>query len=158
MRVLILTLIAWALATPALAQSYRGEAIALDGRTIVISALGHGNTELRLLGIEAPPIDVANGDGWFARAALDDIIARGGGTVTCQGVGTEEGVTLAHCMLDGGNQRDVGLAMVTAGWAVPRRFVLREIENRIRIGFAQEYEKAEQAARRSRKGRWARMP
>lgn len=158
MRTLILTLIAFTLATPALAQSYRGQASAVDGKTIVIGALGHGDTQLRIFGIDAPPMNAAGGDGWFARATLDDILARGGGAVTCQGHGTEEGMPLVHCMVDSGSQRDVGLAMVASGWAVAKRAALRDAAGRIRAGIAEEYARAEQAARRSRKGRWARMP
>jgi endonuclease YncB( thermonuclease family) len=146
------------LAAPASAQSYRGEAIAIDGRTILISAMGHGDTTVRILGIDAPALDAADGDGWFTRAAMDDIIAGGGGTLTCQQYGTDQGYALVHCMLDHGKQRDVGLAMVASGWAVPLRAWLRANAGRIVGDIAASYDRAERAARRARKGRWARMP
>ena len=146
------------LAAPASAQSFRGEATAIDGRTILLSAMGHQDVTARILGIEAPGLDAAGGDGWFARAALDEVLATGGGTVTCQQYGDDEGQPLVHCMLDGGGQRDVGLAMVASGWAVPLRLYLRANAGRIGGDLAAAYDKAERAARRARKGRWARIP
>ncbi|UCH74310.1 MAG: hypothetical protein JSU82_00130 [Rhodospirillales bacterium] len=146
------------LAAPAAAQSFRGEATALDGATILLSAMGHSDITARILGIDVPAMDAATGDGWFARAALDDILAAGGRTLTCQQYGEADGQPLVHCVLDGGGQRDVGLAMVAAGWAVPQRRYLRANAARIRGGLATSYEQAERAARRAGKGRWARMP
>ncbi len=146
------------LSAPASAQSYRGTALAIDGDTILLSAMGHRDIAARILGIDAPEMDAADGDGWFARAALDDILAGGGGTLTCQQYGEEEGQPLVHCMLDGGGQRDVGLAMIGSGWAVPLRLYLRANAERIRGDLAASYDGAERAARRARKGRWARMP
>ena len=156
--ILISALALLLLAAPASAQSYRGEAIALSGDSILVSAMGHSDVTMRILGIDAPGLDAADGDGWFARAALDDILAGGGGIVTCQRFGEAQGQPLAYCTLDSGKQRDVGLAMVASGWAVPLRQYLRENANRIRGGLAASYEQAERAARRARKGRWARMP
>ena len=146
------------LAAPASAQSYRGAALAIDGDTILLQAMGHRDITARILGIEAPGLDAAGGDGWFARAALDEVLATGGGTVTCQQYGDDQGQPLVHCMLDGGGQRDVGLAMVASGWAVPLRLYLRANAGRIGGDLAASYDKAERAARRARKGRWARMP
>jgi endonuclease YncB( thermonuclease family) len=146
------------LAAPASAQSYRGEAIAIDGRTILLSAMGHQDMTARILGIDAPELGAADGDGWFARAALDDILATGGRALTCQQYGEDQGQPLVHCMLDGVAQRDIGLAMIASGWSVPLRLYLRENGDRIRGGLAVSYDQAERAARRARKGRWARMP
>lgn len=146
------------LAAPASAQSFRGEAIAVDGRTILLSAMGHQDITARILGIDVPGMDAADGDGWFARAALDDILAAGGRTVTCQQYGVDEERPLLYCMLDSGGQRDVGLAMIASGWAVPLRLYLRANAGRIRGGLAESYDQAERAARRARKGRWARLP
>ena len=146
------------LAAPASAQSFRGEATAIDGRTILLSAMGHQDVTARILGIEAPDLDAAGGDGWFARAALDDILAAGGRTLTCQQYGEEQGQALVHCMLDAGGQRDLGLAMVASGWAVPRRLYLRASAGRIPGDLVGSYDRAERAARRARKGRWAHMP
>jgi len=145
-------------AAPAAAQSFRGEAIALDGRTIMLSALGHRDVSVQILGIDAPPIEAERGDGWFARAALDDILAAGGGIVTCQQYGDTDGVPLVHCVMDKGDRRDVGLAVVASGWAVPQRRYLHANADRIRSGLAESYDQAEKAARRAHKGRWARMP
>lgn len=158
MRFLVFALLALTLAAPAAAQSYRGEAVALSGDSILISAMGHSDIVLRILGIDAPGLDAADGDGWFARAALDDVLAGGGGTVTCQQYGDEQGQPLAYCMLDSGKQRDIGLAMVASGWAVPLRQYLRRNASRIRSDLGASYEQAERSARRARKGRWARMP
>lgn len=147
------------LAAPAAAQSYRGEATALDGGTILVSAMGHRDVSVRILGIDAPLLGAAEGDGWFARAALDDILAAGGRTVTCQQYGVDDqGQPLGHCLLDGGRQRDLGLAMLESGWAVTLRLYLRANAERIRNGLAASYDNAERAARRARRGRWARMP
>jgi len=145
-------------AAPAAAQSFRGEAIALDGRTIMLSALGHRDVAVQILGIDVPLMETDRGDGWFARAALDDILAGGGGIVTCQQFGDADGVPLVHCMLDKGERRDVGLAMVASGWAVPQRRYLHANADRVRSGLAESYEQAEKAARRAHRGRWARMP
>ncbi len=159
MASLIAAMAALALAAPAAAQSYRGEAMALDGGTVLISAMGHRDVTARILGIDAPPLDAAGGDGWFARAALDEILVAGGRVVTCQQYGLDDqGQPLVHCLLDGGRQRDLGLAMVASGWAVPLRLYLRANAERIRSGLAESYDQAERAARRARKGRWARMP
>ncbi|MDH3229384.1 MAG: hypothetical protein OEN55_06300 [Alphaproteobacteria bacterium] len=156
--VLISAAVLLLLAAPASAQSYRGEATAIDGRTILLSAMGHRDVTARILGIDAPALDAAGGDGWFARAALDDILAGAGGTLTCQHYGDEQGRPLVHCMLDGGGQRDIGLAMVASGWAVPLRPYLRANAGRLGGDLAASYDRAERAARRARKGRWARMP
>jgi endonuclease YncB( thermonuclease family) len=156
--ILIFALALLPFAAPASAQSYRGEAIALEGDSILVSAMGHSDIVLRILGIDAPGLDAADGDGWFARAALDDILGGGGGVVTCQQFGEAQGQPLAYCTLDSGRQRDLGLAMVASGWAVPLRRYLRENANQIRSDLATSYEQAERAARRARKGRWARMP
>jgi len=154
----ILAMSLLAFAAPASAQSYRGEAIALDGRTILLSAMGHRDVSVQLLGIDVPPLDADRGDGWFARAALDDILAGGDHLVTCQQYGDADGVPLVHCQLDKGNRRDIGLAMVASGWAVPLRRYLRANAERIRGGIAEAYDQAEKTARRAGKGRWARMP
>jgi endonuclease YncB( thermonuclease family) len=146
------------LAAPAVAQSYRGTALAIDGDTILLSAMGHRDITARILGIDAPGLDTGTGDGWYARAALDDILAGGGGTLTCQQYGEDQGRPLVHCMLDSGSQRDLGQAMVASGWAVPLRLYLRANADRIRSDLAASYDQAERAARRARKGRWARMP
>jgi len=145
-------------AAPASAQSFRGEATALDGRTIMVSAMGHRDVSAQILGIDVPSMEEDRGDGWFARAALDEILAGGGGVVTCQQFGDADGVPLVHCLLDKGDRRDVGLAMVASGWAVPQRRYLRANADRIRGGLVESYDRAEQAARRARKGRWGRMP
>lgn len=155
---LILLVAVLPLAAPASAQSFRGEAIALAGDTIMISAIGHRDITAQILGIDAPSLDAVGGDGWFARAALDDILAAGGRIVTCQQYGDVDGTPLVHCLLDEGSQRDLGLAVVAAGWAVPMRRFLRANADRIRSGLAESYDKAERAARRARRGRWARMP
>lgn len=145
-------------AEPTWAQSFRGQATALDGATIMLSAMGHRDVSARILGIDVPPLDAANGDGWFARAALDGILAAGGGIVTCQQYGEVDGVPLVLCALDSGSERDVGLAMVASGWAIPQRRYLRANADRIRGGIMDSYDGAEKAARRAGRGRWARMP
>lgn len=154
----IIAAAALVLAVPAAAQSYRGDAIAAGGDTLIVSAMGHRDVTLRVFGIEAPSLDSPDGDGWFARAALDDILEAGGGTVTCQQVGETEGGPLVHCLVDDGRQRDVGLAMIAAGWAVAQRSYLRANAGSMPGDLATAYVQAERAARRARKGRWARMP
>lgn len=139
-----------------------GRATALDGMTIVLSTPGQVDTQVRLWGVEAPALGDSNGDGWFARAVLDDILARGGHMATCNIVDRlGSGRVRAVCTLNapGGTPgRDVGLAMIEAGWALFIRDFRQEAEIRLRTGSAQQYEQAEQAARRARRGRWARMP
>ncbi|WP_323011092.1 thermonuclease family protein [Paracoccus sp. (in: a-proteobacteria)] len=99
--------------------SITGRASVIDGDTIEI----HG-TRIRLAGIDAPEsrqtcTSKATGQrfrcGQHASFYLADMI--GTQPVTCQKLGTDKyRRTLARCDIKG---RDIGAAMVRAGWALP---------------------------------------
>lgn len=114
-----------------------GHVIALDGGTLMIDG-----QPLRMFGIEVP--DMAEADGWYARAALDEMIVAAAGSITCtvldtDGHGRPVGVCSAlsddgACELprddpaSGGSlvrildhHCDLGAAMILAGWAAPWR-------------------------------------
>lgn len=131
---------------PATVQTISGTAMAWDGDTVDVAG-----ERIDLWGIDAPNLD--NSDGWFARAALDELIGRTG-TLICTIKDTSGSRDDAVCS----NSRvgDVGRAMLQGGWAVVSRSdTMRRNADRT---LARSYAEAEATARRQRAGMWAGMP
>lgn len=144
-----------------------GGAVALDGDTLLL-----GDDRVRLFGIDAP--EMSDPDGWYARAALDDLLADTRGFVECTVVDTDRyDRPVAVCHVDG--DFDLASAMVRAGWAAPWRVysyggrfprcggdleaMAEGIAGRAREGcLGRIYDNAERFARAARLGRWARLP
>jgi endonuclease YncB( thermonuclease family) len=128
------------------AETISGPAVARDGDTVAV-----GGRLFDLWGVDAPNLD--NSDGWYVRAALDDLIGPNG-TLACTIKDTSGRRDEAVCT----NSRagDVGRAMLLGGWAVVSR------SNTAREGtdsaLAAAYAEAESKARRNRVGLWAGMP
>lgn len=94
-----------------------GRAVAVDGDTLRI-----GSTRVRLVGLDAPELDQTCRDpsetewpcGREAKQFLAGVL--GMGAVECARRGRDRyGRTLATCVTSG---KDIGLALVDAGWAV----------------------------------------
>lgn len=146
------------LAGPAAADMVTGAAAALQGDTILVGAPGHADVTVRLWGVTGPAMDDPSGDGWFARATLDDLIAQGGRNVTCQIVSRgRPGQAAGLCSV---GATDLGQAMIASGWAATNRAETRLSQPGVAFyaDRAQKYDAAEAEARRARRGRWARMP
>jgi endonuclease YncB( thermonuclease family) len=128
------------------AKTISGPALARDGDTVEVDG-----RLFDLWGIDAPNLD--NADGWYARAALDDLIGRNG-TLACTIKDTTKRRDEAACS----NSRagDVGLAMLQGGWAVVSRS--DTAGGGADGALAAAYADAETAARRKRAGFWASMP
>lgn len=91
-----------------------GRAVALDGDTLLV-----GDERVRLFGIDAP--EMSEQDGWFARAALDKLLADAQHQVQCVVLDEDRyGRPVAQCMAEG-DLGDFGHAMILAGWAIPYR-------------------------------------
>lgn len=127
-------------------QTISGPAKARDGDTIDIDG-----TRLDLWGIDAPNLD--SSDGWYARAALDDLIARTG-TLICTIKDTSGSRDDAVC--SNSRSGDIGRAMLLGGWAV----VSRSDTSRSNAdkALANSYAQAEATARQQRAGLWGGMP
>ncbi len=146
------------LAGPAAADMVAGAAIALRGDAILVGAPGHPDVTVRLWGVTGPAMDDPSGDGWFARAALDDLIARGGRNVNCSIVARGgPGQAAGLCSV---GATDLGQAMIASGWAAANRAETHISRPGVALfaDRAQKYDAAEAEARRARRGRWARMP
>lgn len=131
---------------PAATETVRGSAFARDGDTVEIDG-----QSIDLWGIDAPNLD--NADGWYARAALDDLIGRTG-TLVCTIKDTSGTRDSAICS----NSRagDVGRAMLQGGWAIVSRHEANK--NKADGTLARAYADAESAARRQRVGLWNGAP
>ncbi len=127
-------------------KTISGPAVARDGDTVEV-----GGRLFDLWGIDAPNLD--NADGWYARAALDDLIGPNG-TLACTIKDTTKRRDEAACT----NSRagDVGLAMLRGGWAVVSRS--DTAGGNADGALAAAYADAETSARRQRAGLWAGMP
>lgn len=132
-------------ARPAAAQTISGPAMAWDGDTVDVN--GH---RIDLWGIDAPNLD--NSDGWHARAALDDLIGRGG-TLACTVKDTSGTRDKAVCT--NSSAGDVGRAMLQGGWAIVSR---SQTGGKSDSALAAAYADAEAGARRQRAGLWAGAP
>lgn len=118
-----------------------GQATVIDGDTIEI----HGQ-RIRLHGIDAPEARQTcerNGQpyrcGQKAATELADMIGRQ--TVRCEDMGRDRyGRVIGRCQADG---RDLGAALVAAGWAVAYR------------RYSRDYVPAEEEAKRLGAGLWA---
>lgn len=133
-------------ADPARLDVYSGVAEARDGDTISI----HGQL-LDLWGIEAP--NLSNSDGWYARAALDDIIGPNG-ELTCTVKRKSSRRLYAVC--SNNKIGDVGRAMIEGGWAVVARSDKKD--EKLDGALAGVYSRSEKRARESRIGLWAKLP
>jgi len=132
--------------SPATTKTISGAAYARDGDTVDVNG-----KSLDLWGIDAPNLD--NADGWYARAALDDLIGKTG-TLVCTIKDTSGSRDSAICSNSGAG--DVGRAMLQGGWAiVTRRETMR---NAADSTLARAYADAESAARRQRAGLWNGAP
>jgi endonuclease YncB( thermonuclease family) len=133
-----------------------GTAIAVTGDSVKVGSVGHRPETLLLWGIEAPPMSAPDDIGLFARAALDDLLRRYGPNVKC----TLDGIDRRAAVCRAGNV-DLGAAMLLTGWAVAdRATMLTDVPggDSERTRRTETYLDAEAAARRGRKGRWAKMP
>ncbi|MDH3229760.1 MAG: thermonuclease family protein [Alphaproteobacteria bacterium] len=133
-------------ARPQDARTFSGPATALDGDTVEVDG-----RPIDLWGIDAPNLD--NSDGWYARAALDDLIGRNG-ALACTVKDTSGRRDEAVCT----NSRagDVGRAMLQGGWAVVARS--DTMDEKSDSALAAAYADAEARARRQRAGLWAGLP
>ena len=124
-----------------------GKAVAADGDTVLVD-----DRNLDLWGIEAPNLD--NSDGWFARAALDNLIGENGELVCIVKVVRKRARDLAICS----NSRvgDVGRAMLQGGWAIVNRTDKKSQD--VDAALAGVYQRTETRARESRVGLWTKYP
>ena len=133
-----------------------GTAIAVTGDSVKVGAVGHRSETLRLWGIEAPAMSAPDDIGLYARAALDDLLRQYGPNVNC----TLDGINRKAAVCRAGSV-DLGAAMLLTGWAVAdRESMLADVPggDSERTRRTETYLDAEAAARRDRKGRWAKMP
>lgn len=127
-------------------ESIVGEAVALDGDTIRIR-----DRTIDLWGVDAG--SMSNVTGWFARAALDDMLDRDK-KVSC--VVRIRYRSRVQAICGSARSRDIGRGVIRNGWAVVSRGVIGDSEEDIRIG--QSYARAETTARRLRLGQWSLSP
>jgi endonuclease YncB( thermonuclease family) len=133
--------VAASLALPALAADLSGPAQVIDGDSIVVAG-----ERIRLRGIDAPEQDQAcirSGRNWMAgresAAFMVDLVA--GKTVECDRIESDKyGRTVAICFVE---DRDIGAAMVRAGWAIAYR------------RFDKRYVAAEETAKTAKSGIWS---
>ncbi len=123
-----------------------GIAIAIDGDSIMI-----GVAKYDLWGIDAPSRN--NRDGWFARAALDDLIGPNGSLTCSTKVKRRSGRDKVIC--SNGRVGDIGRAMLQNGWAVVDRDDMRF--SAADAPLADAYDRAERLARQKRAGLWSGM-
>lgn len=128
------------------ARTISGTAVARDGDTVEVDG-----RLFDLWGVDAPNLD--NSDGWYARAALDDLIGPNG-TLACTIKDSSGRRDEAVCT----NSRagDVGRAMLQGGWGVVSRS--DTAGGGTDSALAAAYADAESKARRNRAGLWAGMP
>ncbi len=124
-----------------------GLAIATNGDTIIVN-----NIKLDLWGIEAPNLD--NTDGWFSRAALDQLIGKGGELVCIIKVKRRKRRDLAIC--SNNKVGDVGRAMLQNGWAIVNRTDKKSQD--VDTALAGVYGRTEKRARETRVGLWVKYP
>lgn len=129
----------------------KGPAVALDGKTLRLFPEGTNPIDVYLWGIDAPEMDAVDGSGWAARAAMDAIVRDAAPLITCQVQDTDQyGRPVAICR--GSVGKDMGLALITAGWAVEYRTSTRTNNPNLKPPIA--YIVAEAEARKARRGRW----
>jgi endonuclease YncB( thermonuclease family) len=122
-----------AMAGPNIIRPINGTAIIHDGDTLSI-----GKQRIRLQGVSAPEFSDPRGP--RSRAALEDIV--NGRDLACWPDGTKSFKRIvARCFI---GEIDIGRALIVQGWAFADR------------RFAQDYDGAELAARRSGLGLWGR--
>jgi len=131
---------------PTNSQTVTGPATAWDGDTVDV-----GGKRIDLWGVDAP--NLVNSDGWYARAALDDLIGRNG-TLACIIKDTSGTRDSGVCTNAGGD--DIGRAMLLAGWAVVSRSDTSK--RNADSALARAYADAESTARNKRAGLWGGMP
>lgn len=124
----------------------RGPAYALDGDSLIVD-----DKRLNLWGVDAP--DFGNAHGWYARAALDQLIGRDG-SLTC--TIKRRSSTTDRALCSNSRSGDVALAMVRSGWAIVLRSERRQPG--ADTALLDAYERAERDARERRVGLWAAMP
>ena len=142
--------------TAAAIEFLNGPAVAVAGDSIMVGAVGHPSTTVRLWGIEAPAMSDDRDYGLYARAALDDLLRHYGGQVECVIDSLDRSSAVCHA-----GTVDLGEAMLLTGWAVADRTVtLADVPggDSERSARAEAYHDAESSARAARKGRWASMP
>ncbi len=148
--------------------------VALDGDTLLITEVldgklaDHvtlkvkpGETRVRLWGIDAP--EMRDRAGWFARGALDDMLAPLDGVVACRVIDTHKNRLVGRC--DAHNfdvahvdfsTRDLGARMLFGGWAVTYRTFTHGPAGDPWV--AEQYDLAEATARRNLLGFWRQRP
>lgn len=124
----------------------RGAAYALDGDSLIVD-----DNRLNLWGIDAP--DFGNAQGWYARAALDQLIGRDG-SLTC--TIKRRSSTTDRALCSNSRSGDVALAMLRGGWAIVSRSERRH--RGADTALLDAYERAERDAMERRVGLWGGMP
>lgn len=128
-------------------ETISGIAIAEDGDTVIVA-----DRRLDLWGVEAPNLD--NADGWYSRAALDDLIGENGQLVCIIKVKRKRARDQAICS----NNRvgDLGRALLQNGWAVVARRDKRD--QQVDAALSGVYYRTERRARAARVGHWSKYP
>lgn len=149
---LIIALLAIGLAAPAAAgeaETITGQAFAMDGDSLGFTQPDGSVLSVRLWGIDAP--EMATAGGWYARLAMDGLIARHGLPVTCRQVDTDRHKrAVAVCLAADGT--DLALQLIAAGWATEYRKYSRNLPALTDVW--PRYAEAEARAAAKRLGRW----
>lgn len=124
-----------------------GTAVAADGDSIMIDG-----KILDLWGVEVP--NIRSVDGWFSRAALDQLIGEGGELVCIIKVKRRKRRNLAIC--SNNKVGDVGRAMLQNGWAIVNRTDKKSQD--VDTALAGVYGRTEKRAREARVGLWVKYP
>jgi hypothetical protein len=124
-----------------------GTAVAADGDSIMID-----DKILDLWGVEVP--NIRSVDGWFSRAALDQLIGEGGELVCIIKVKRRKRRDLAIC--SNNKVGDVGRAMLQNGWAIVNRTDKKSQD--VDTALAGVYGRTEKRARETRIGLWVKYP
>jgi endonuclease YncB( thermonuclease family) len=127
-------------------ETISGVGVAIDGDTVEVDG-----RIMDLWGVEAPNLD--NSDGWFSRAALDDLIGPDGKLSCTVKVKTRR---RTHAICTNSRVGDIGRAMLQGGWAIFARGDSKD--ERLDKALTGVYASAEARARRTRAGLWAGMP
>lgn len=159
--IIALLFLTFALAAPASANEeyapgdvIKGSAVALDGHTLRLFPENTDPIDVRLWGMYAPELDAADGSGWAARAAMDKIVRDAAPLIVCQVQDTDRhGRPVAICR--GSLGKDMGQALITAGWAIEYRTFTRTNDPDRKPPIA--YIVSEAQAMKARRGRWKRI-
>jgi endonuclease YncB( thermonuclease family) len=126
-----------------------GRAVALGGESLMLVGTAGTLYRVRLWGVEAPGI--GGPPDYYARAAIDDLLAPAAGQATCSVVGKDtRGRVVATCHSGGS---DLAQGLLAQGRALTHRpHIVRDSS---RAELAETYLRLEREARAARKGLWA---